>query len=271
MPVIETSDGTVWGYGRVGLKVGKPVIVHHGLVGDGTFGAIWDELGKSAGVDWIMIERPGYGGTLPMEMVSISDWPAMIEPVLDVLGITGAFDVVGTSAGAPYAYACAARMPDRVGRVAVMSGVPFLHVPGVLDAYPPDGRAAYARYVSASETELRDEFRAFCQNAVAQVSAAGEIADDRMTSALDAILSKDAAGPAREARLQAIDWGFGPEAITCPVHIWHFEGDTMVPFEAVRRSAEHLQQITRHFVKGDAHIASEAMLKEMTAILAGAD
>ena len=270
MPTITTEHGAVWGYGRAGPRGGKPVIVHHGLVGDGAFGPIWGELGEAAGLEWIMIERPGYGQTPPREMAQLADWPAMIAPVLDALGVAGRFDVAGMSAGAPYAYACAAGMADRVGRAAILSGVPFIHAPGILDAYPPDGRAAYARYAQAPEADLREEFRAFCQSAVAELAAKGEIAGERMAGPLEAILAHDAAGPAREARLQARPWGFAPSAVRRPVHIWHFEGDEMVPFEAARRSADGLPDATRHDVKGNAHMASDAMLKDMASLLAQA-
>lgn len=50
--------------------------------------------------------------------------------------------------------------------------------------------------------------------------------------------------------------------------IWHFKGDTMVPFEAARRSAEQLTQVTRLFIKGNGHIATNVMLEDMTAVLA---
>ena len=122
-------------------------------------------------------------------------------------------------------------------------------------------------YVGASEAELREEFRAFCQNAVAQLRERGEIAGDRLGEALNAVLAHDAAGPAREAQLQARDWGFGPSDVACPVHIWHFAGDQMVPFEAARRTADRLTDAVRHFITGDEHMPTDAMLKEMTAVL----
>ena len=172
------------------------------------------------------------------------------------------------SAGAPYAYACAAGMPESVRRVAILSGVPFIHAPDVLAAYPPEGQAAYARYATADTAELRSEFRAFCQQAVVQVTQQGEISAERMSKALNAVLHYDAAGPAREAWLQALGWGFGPCAIQCPVDVWHFEADPMVPFEAVQRSANQLPDVHRHFSKGQAHIASLAMLEDMATILA---
>ncbi len=267
---LKLPDGTTWGYGRAGRSGGRPVLVHHGLIGDAGFSPIWDELGGVAGIEWIMLERPGYGETPPMAMNALAEWPTMIAPVLTALGVTGQFDAVGMSAGACYAYACAAGMPERVGRVAILSGVPFLHAPGVLDAYPPDGRAAYARYVGASEADLCAEFRAFCENAVAQLSESGEIQGDRMAHSLRAVLNHDAAGPAREARLQAMDWGFGPSDVNCLVHLWHFEGDAMVPFEAARRVADGLPHVARHFIKGAGHMATDAVLKDMAVVLAPA-
>lgn len=257
-----------WGFGRVGQFGGYPVIVHHGLVGDAALGPTWAELGRAHGIEWIVIERPGYGATPPTEMDRLSDWPAMIAPVLNELGLTERFAAVGISAGAPYAYACAAGMPDRVSHLAILSGVPFLHFTGVLDAYPPDGRAAYARYRTASDADLRDEFQVFCRNAVARVIESGDVDSDRMRASLDAVLRHDAAGPAREARLQAVDWGFGPADIVCPTDIWHFKGDEMVPFKAAQHSATHLPKAATHFAMGAGHIATEGMLEEMARVLA---
>lgn len=268
MITLTLPDGAIWGHGRAGRPGGHPVLMHHGLVGDAEFDPIWDKLGEIAGVEWIMLDRPGYGWTPPMAMTALSDWPAMIAPVLTALGVTGRFDVVGISAGACYAYACAAGLPERVGRAAILSGVPFLHAPGVLDAYPTEGQAAYARYADASDAELRVEFRTFCENAVAELGQGGEVESGRMAKALDAVLAHDAAGPAREARLQARDWGFGPYDVACPVEIWHFEGDAMVPFEAARRSADSLPNATLHVVKGDRHIPTDALLNEMATVFA---
>lgn len=268
MATLTLHDGTIWGYGRAGRPQGHPVLLHHGLVGNAGFAPIWDALGATAGIEWIMLERPGYGETPQREMRAIAEWPGMIAPVLAALGVTGRFDVAGMSAGAPYAYACAAGLPDRVGRVAILSGVPFIHAPGVLGAYPAEGQAAYARYAEAGEADLRAEFRAFCENAVLQLGESGEAEGVPMADALHGVLVHDAAGPVREARLQSLDWGFAPADVTCPVDLWHFEGDEMVPFEAARQSADHLTGVVRHFVKEARHIPTDAMLRDMATVLA---
>ena len=201
------------------------MLVHHGLIGDATLGPAWPALGEASGLEWIVIERPGYGQTPPVAMGRVADWPFMIAPLLQALGVAGRFDVVGISAGAPYAYALAAGMPERVGRGAILSGVPFVGAPGVLNAYSKEAQAAYARYATADEAVLRAEFRAFCTNVARQIGRR-----DDMAGALAAILAHDVAGPAREARLQARDWGIDRRAITCPVDLWHSTADEMVRF-----------------------------------------
>ena len=266
MPTVEAEDGQIWGYGRFGRRHGQPILLHHGLIADAKLAPIWDRLGEENGFEWIVIERPGYGKTPPVMMTRVADWPTLIAPLLDVLGISGRFSAVGLSAGAPYAYALAAAMPERVARVCVLSGVPFLGADGVLAAYPGHSQAAYACYAVADETALRAEFRVFCESIAAEI---GE--DHDIASALAAIFAHDTAGPAREARLQATDWGFDRGAIRCPVDIWHSQADDMVPFAAARLSADGLLNAGWHIQAAPSHFPSEATLKEMTRTLARAD
>ena len=152
MAWIQMPGRSVWGYGRFGRLGGKPVFVHHGLIGDASLGLAWAPLGQALGLAWIVVARPGYGRTPPRRMDRVADWPGLIEPVLRALGISGRFDAVGISSGAPYAYALTAGMLERVGRICILSGVPFIGAPDVLAAYPAQAQAAYARYASSDET-----------------------------------------------------------------------------------------------------------------------
>ena len=262
MTTITASDGRVWGYGRSGHPGGRPVLVHHGLIGDAVLHPMMEELGQRHGFEWLILERPGYGQTPPMEMDRIADWPKMITPALTELGVTGGFDAIGVSAGAPYTYALAAGLPERVGRICILSGVPFLGSDGVLARYPDDGRAAYARYATADEATMRAEFRTFC---AAMAERFRDHAD--ISASLGAILSHDAAGPAREARLQAVDWGFTPDDIRCPVDIWHAREDDMVPYPAAELSANGLPDVTWHVQAEPSHMASDATLRAMAKAL----
>lgn len=91
MPTVETDNGHFWGYGRSGRTGCRPVLVHHGPIADATLGPVWTRLGETMGLEWIVIERPGYGGTPPMAMNRVADWPGLTTPLLEALGVTGRF------------------------------------------------------------------------------------------------------------------------------------------------------------------------------------
>ena len=55
----------------------------------------------------------------------LSDWPSLVEQLVDNLGI-GEFRILAISGGAPYAYATAVAIPERVRAIAIVGGViPF--------------------------------------------------------------------------------------------------------------------------------------------------
>ena len=84
----------------------------------------------AAGARVVTVDRPGYGRSTTMPDRRVLDWPADVQQLADALGIQRSA-VVAHSSGAPYALACALWLPERVTRVAVVSGV----VP--LDQSPP--------------------------------------------------------------------------------------------------------------------------------------
>ena len=217
-----------------------------------------------AGIRWIMLERPGYGETPPVSMDAIGDWSDLLPPLLEVLQVER-FSVVGLSAGAPYAYACAAAQPVEVEQVLIFSGIPFLHAPGVMDNYAETSRAAYDRYANASAQELRAEFSTFCEQTKADARGTDE--ETSITRSVHGILAHGAAGPAREARLQALSWGFAPADIVCPVHLWHFAQDPTIPFAAAKASAQQLPQGHMHILERAERMPSAETLKAMTTLL----
>ena len=262
MPIVTTSDGQAWGYGLTGREGGQFAIMHHGLMGDRHINDAWCRLIDDAGFRLLSIERPGYGETYPRSMRQIADWPHLIAPLLDTLGVPERFDAVGVSAGAPYAYALAAAFPQRVRRVAILSGVPFVNDPEVLACYEPAHRETYASYAVQTDDELRRAFTAWCLELQSRPRDELGIADS-----LAAILGYDCAGPAREAKLQATDWGFTHASIRCPVHVWHSRGDDVIPFAAAERSARCMGRAKFHIERASSHFSSLETIREMLAEL----
>ena len=93
-------------YAEYGTSTGKPVLLLHGLVGsicsEGMEGSL---CGLPMRV--IALARPGYGDSDYFDMDCVADWGRLLTEFWDHLGLQS-FDIVGISAGAPYAYSLAA-------------------------------------------------------------------------------------------------------------------------------------------------------------------
>lgn len=138
-------------------------------------------------------------------MTAVGDWTAHLLPVLEACGVDGSFDVLGISAGAPYAYALAAALPERVRRVWVLSGLPYVPDDAVRGHYPEEAEPVWTFYREAPEAEVVARFEA----------AAGRMAEvfaesPWVLASLPGLAAHGWRGPAREVRLQTRPWGFVP-------------------------------------------------------------
>ena len=109
-------------FSRAGSPGGFPVVLHHGLLGGAQIDGEASALAADIGIDLIAVARPGYGRSTPVQMDSIAQWPELLAPLLDALGVEK-YGAWGISAGAPYSYALSAHDHHRVISVAVTSGL----------------------------------------------------------------------------------------------------------------------------------------------------
>lgn len=223
MPVFTSPDDTVLEYELNGDPDGKPVVVHHGLLGSAGIGPEWHELALKAKVGLITVARPGYGRSEPVAMTSIAEWAALLTPLLDELGVEQ-FGVIGISAGAPYSYALAAALPERVERVAILSGLGKVNEPETRALYPEQSRQAFELFGSSPEDEVRAYWHTSMQASLLQLPE-----DHPFARPLKDTLAHEAAGPGREAVLQQREWGFDLESLSVPITLWHSRADDQVP------------------------------------------
>ena len=106
---------------------GRPILLVHGTIGPvawAPFIAAMGDVGR-----FIILERPGWGGSQPLDYGRHPDYRALaadiLAGVLDTLGIDRAI-VVGGSIGDVWALSLAERYPERVERVALLGGGPLL-------------------------------------------------------------------------------------------------------------------------------------------------
>ena len=117
----KASDGRDLAYEVSGDPHGWPVFLLHGTPGSRMGPRPRSSLLYRLGVRLICHDRPGYGDSTRHEGRRVADVAEDVRSVADDLGLER-FSVVGRSGGGPHALACAALLPDRVVRAAVLVG-----------------------------------------------------------------------------------------------------------------------------------------------------
>jgi pimeloyl-ACP methyl ester carboxylesterase len=131
---IRLPDGRALGYAEHGDPQGKPVIFFTGAPSS-RFLHPPTEPTEALGARLIVLERPGFGLSDFQPRRTLLDWPDDVAAAVDALGIER-FAVAGISAGAPYAAACAYKIPRRLTRVAIISGVGPMDTPEAIEEMP---------------------------------------------------------------------------------------------------------------------------------------
>lgn len=240
------------------------LLLHHGLMGSAGLAPEWASLAAAAGVQVLTVARPGYGRSTPAVMDAIAQWAGLVSPLLAELGWQE-IDVAGISAGAPYAYALAARLGERVRRVAICGGLPDVVDPAVMACYPESEQEAFARYARSTDDDVAAEIGGYLRDFAKQLPAG-----HRWLTAIEATLAHEGAGVAREVRLQQLDWGFDMTAITQPVHAWHAREDDEVPFAAAELTIAKMSRGRLRIQAEPSHFPSAQTGEEVFEYLASA-
>jgi len=237
------------------------------------------------GVRYVMVSRPGFGGSDPQPGRALLDFAADAAAVADHLG-RERFAVVGVSAGAPYALACAHELPDRVAVAVVVSSM--------LWACPPDRMAGVSIPARAALRVLRGRPRACTRTGdallglarrqprlVARAMQAGASPADRRQ-----LRDVQARAEATRRFLQAAgrglgpmvddyglcagDWGFAPRDVRGRVQLWHGAQDALVPVDQALLLAAALPDVQVSLAPGEGHFFYRRRLREILGEMVGA-
>src|ERR671920_197193 len=122
--LLELDNGRTVGYATWGEADGWPVFIGHGTPGSRLerYAPLDDpEWIRRLRVRFVGVDRPGYGYSDPWPEASLLDCAKDFVRVANELGLER-FRALGASAGAPYVIALGALVPERVVRIAVVSG-----------------------------------------------------------------------------------------------------------------------------------------------------
>jgi pimeloyl-ACP methyl ester carboxylesterase len=283
---VTDGRGRHIGYGDYGDPGGSPVLFLHGL-GDSRLTRHPDDARTAAlGVRLITVDAPGIGLSDPVRARSQVAAADRVIPVLDALGLDR-FAVLGWSAGGPRALAVAVRCPDRVTAVGLAASfgpldrppfraVAFSHIrqgASALRALPVLARL-FARPLPRAYRENPQE--AFEKQFGAHASPADRrlLDDPRMTAMILAgaqeAVRPGSAGLAQEmALLLGRRWGFSPEEVTPPVHLWYGSDDRIVSPETGRLLAAALPDARLTEWAGEGHMALFAHWADVLRTLTG--
>jgi pimeloyl-ACP methyl ester carboxylesterase len=107
---IELSDGRALSYSAAGRTRGIPILYFHGAIGSPPTDRELEQAIERLGLRYLMVDRPGFNGSDPQPGRRVADFAADVRQLADRLRLPR-FSILGVSAGAPYALACAAAMP----------------------------------------------------------------------------------------------------------------------------------------------------------------
>jgi pimeloyl-ACP methyl ester carboxylesterase len=270
----------------LGNPSGAPVFFMHGTPGSRVGPHPLSKLLYPSGVRLIAYDRPGYGDSDRLPLRQVAHAARDVRAIADELGLES-FSVVGRSGGGPHALACAALLPDRVRRVAVLVGLAPRHAEG-LDWYAgmtESNQREYtiaessvlelARVIESSAEQIRNDPAQLLRDLLPELSQPDRrvVADYGINLGLRRnyamALLRSAAGWVDDARSFTQDWGFDPADILVETLLWHGAEDVFSPVAHTRWLARAIPGASEHIEPDKAHFSAIEKLPDLLPWLIG--
>ncbi len=276
--VITLKDGRKLGYAIFGTNTGKSVFYFHGHGSSRLEPKMYnlDEIKNK--IQLIAVDRPGFGLSDFTEQHSILSWPVDVIELADKLKIDK-FSILGGSGGAPFALACAYKIPKRLISCGIVSGLgPIEYGLEGMDKKkrmelemaqkrPKLLRFIYKRLLKFTERlnnkSIEDLLKTFRKKSKDLPEPDRLIMEDKDQIPLSVQLMTDALrkginGPYHEALLFAKPWGFSLKEISSEVKVflWHGDLDTSVPKKMAEKVCEDIPNCEGKFYKDSAHLSA---------------
>ncbi len=279
---ISLGGGRSVAVSEYGVPTGEPVFFFHGWPSSRTMAQLTDAAARDLNLRIISPDRPGIRGSSFQAERRLLDWPPLLLELADKLRLER-FKIIGISGGAPYAFAAAWALPQRVEAVAVVSSaMPLAELADrskllklyrwLLFFYPRHRQLLRLSFHAARpflSIRLPLRFRPTllkllqpCDAEVMRDVAAFEACFESQRQAWRA----SAEGLMVDAEIYAQPWGFSLEEITVPVRLWHGQKDRSFHWELARDLGRRLTNCAPHFVTNEGHYSLP--IRHMPEILA---
>ncbi len=267
--LFKSTAGAQIAYDEYGDPGGAPVIFCHGWPSSRSMAQLTDAAANELGLRIISPDRPGISGSSFAPGRELLDWPPVVEALALHLSLDR-FRLLAISGGAPYAYAIAWALPDRVEAVAVVSGAPPLagradrsgllrlhrwmltfHTwqPALLRTLFHAARPFASRRAPLRLRPLLLKLLQPCDAAVLRDSAAFEACFESARRAW----TGSARGVIGDAEIYAQPWGFELAEVRVPVRLWHGSKDRTFAVKLAEEVAAQLPNCSLRIVDDAGH------------------
>jgi pimeloyl-ACP methyl ester carboxylesterase len=270
--LVRLPDGRALELAEYGDPDGPLVLYFHGTPGTHLEPlAVLREIQRS-GIHVVAVNRPGIGRSTYQPGRRIVDWPADVACLLAALGYDDRqFGVIGFSGGAPYALVCALAMPERISRVAIVSGHTSLCLPGVeqgvedrnialMRSHPRLGKIGIEFINRTLQSHPNKAIKRFTQNWSSTdrnlIYGNGAMKHLLKRSLQHATLCGNA-GILRDVQLLGGCWGLDLQQIHgMPITIWHGGCDRIATVSMAHYFQAQLAESTLTLDAGSGHITT---------------
>lgn len=279
------ADGRDLAVEEWGAPGGRPVFLIHGTPGSRLGPVPRSMVLYQLGIRLITFDRPGYGRSHRRIGRAVADVADDVRQIADFLELNE-FAVLGRSGGGPHALACAALLPERISRVAVLVGLAPAQAEG-LDWFEGMTASNTREYlavrtqgslISSRLRSVAERIRANPVQHIANLYADLTQADRRVVA--DAGLRRKLLESYTEAFRASADgwiddllafcapWGFNLGDIVVPTMLWHGANDTFSPVGHSRWLAANIPSSTVVVQPGTAHFGAFTIVPEILTWLA---
>jgi len=252
---IQLSDGRILGYAEYGSAEGFPIFYFTGGNSSRLEGQWFSTTAQKKKIRLIVPDRPGFGLSTFSEDRELLDWPNDLVELANALSLEN-FSIFGLSGGGPHTLATAFKIPERIIKVAIVSGTAPPEMPNKFkDMWPPVQAIFYtADKLPIVNRFLLKQMAAFYSNEEQMMKRMKQglpLPDVNLIDSKPDIIkifsesTKEAhrnglLGDAWEWQLYIKPWGFQLKDIQKEIKLWYGLYDQMVPIGMGRFLAQEL-------------------------------
>jgi pimeloyl-ACP methyl ester carboxylesterase len=260
------KDGRKLSFSICGALNGEPVFYFHGFPGSHLEVELTGlkETAEKLNIRMIAVNRPGYGDSDFQRKRCLLDWPDDICELADSFKIEK-FSVLGYSGGGPFALACAYKVPKRLKKVIVVSGMGSVYAPGAkkvpswsIIKLPGFVMNIILKGMKKIVEQKPEKFLSSMNKSLPKVDVEAlknfKLEKDFIVVLKEAFKS-GIKGAKHDAKIYRKHWGFKLNGIDHKVHLWHGEEDANVKIKTAQFIASKLPNCFSNFYPKEGHLS----------------